>query len=197
MRSPPPRRRHPRAHGRHAADHHAVSARIDRPIAGWKVYTLYKPMNPPVYAPIYDVSRGPRIPATISPARLIEPEIMFRVDRDLPRRDTRYAVDELADAVTAVGRLRDHRLSRFQRGRVCRPGLALRLVVRSPWPRLHRRRRLGARLARRRLRDVHLRMCEARPRAGVGRRVPPVRQSLLPGGRGPQPVASSPRGASG
>jgi 2-keto-4-pentenoate hydratase len=27
---------------------------------------------------------------------------MFRVDRDLPRRDARYEVDELADAVTAV-----------------------------------------------------------------------------------------------
>ena len=33
----------------------AVSARIDRPVGGWKVYTLYKPMNPPVFAPIYDV----------------------------------------------------------------------------------------------------------------------------------------------
>jgi 2-keto-4-pentenoate hydratase len=81
----------------------AVSARVDRPVGGWKVYTLYKPMNPPVYAPIYDVyTSGALIPAAISPARLIEPEIMFRVDRDLPPRDARYAVDEVADAVTAV-----------------------------------------------------------------------------------------------
>jgi 2-keto-4-pentenoate hydratase len=81
----------------------AVSAHIDRPIVGWKVYTLYKPMNPPVFAPIYDVfPSGAEIPAAISPGRLIEPEIMFRVDRDLPAREARYEFDELADAVTAV-----------------------------------------------------------------------------------------------
>ena len=81
----------------------AVSAQIDRPVGGWKVYTLYKPMNPPVFAPIYDVfPSGAEIPATISPGRLIEPEIMFRVDRELPAREARYEVDELADAVTAV-----------------------------------------------------------------------------------------------
>jgi 2-keto-4-pentenoate hydratase len=80
-----------------------VSARVDRPIAGWKVYTLYKPMNPPVFAPIYDVFlEGAEIPVGISPARLIEPEIMFRLDRDLPAREARYEVDEVADAVTAV-----------------------------------------------------------------------------------------------
>ncbi len=81
----------------------AVSAKIDRPVRGWKVYTLYKPMNPPVYAPIYDAfPDGAEIPAGISPARLIEPEIMFRVDRDLPPREARYEFDELAEAVTAV-----------------------------------------------------------------------------------------------
>jgi 2-keto-4-pentenoate hydratase len=81
----------------------AASAQIDRRVGGWKVYTLYKPMNPPVFAPIYDVfPSGAEIPASISPGRLIEPEIMFRVDRDLPAREARYEVDELADAVTAV-----------------------------------------------------------------------------------------------
>jgi 2-keto-4-pentenoate hydratase len=81
----------------------AVSARVDRPIRGWKVYTLYKPMNPPVYAPVYDVfPNGAEIPTGISPGRLIEPEIMFRVDRDLPPHDARYGVDEVAGAVTAV-----------------------------------------------------------------------------------------------
>jgi len=80
-----------------------VSAHVDRPVGGWKVYTLYKPMNPPVFAPIYDVfPSGAEIPATVSPGRLIEPEIMFRVDRDLPAREARYEVDELVGAVTAV-----------------------------------------------------------------------------------------------
>jgi 2-keto-4-pentenoate hydratase len=81
----------------------AVSARVYRPIRGWKVYTLYKPMNPPVYAPVYDVfPDGAEIPTSLSPARLIEPEIMFRVDRDLPPRTARYEADEVEDAVTAV-----------------------------------------------------------------------------------------------
>jgi 2-keto-4-pentenoate hydratase len=81
----------------------AVSARIDRPVRGWKSYTVYKPMNPPVHAPIYDrFPSGATIPADLSPGRLIEPEIMFRVDRDLPARERRYDVDEVMEAVTAV-----------------------------------------------------------------------------------------------
>jgi 2-keto-4-pentenoate hydratase len=81
----------------------AVSERIDRPIRGWKTYTLYKPMNPPFSAPIYDrFPSGAEIPAEISPARLVEPEIMFQVDRDLPPRDRRYDVAEVMESVTAV-----------------------------------------------------------------------------------------------
>ena len=81
----------------------AVSARVDRPVRGWKTYTVYKPMNPPFCAPIYDrFESGAEIPAGISPGRLIEPEIMFRVDRDMPARDRNYDVDEIREAVTAV-----------------------------------------------------------------------------------------------
>jgi len=81
----------------------AVSERIDRPIRGWKTYTVYKPMNPPFSAPIYDrFPSGAEIPAEISPARLIEPEIMFRVDRDLPARDRNYDVAEIMESVTGV-----------------------------------------------------------------------------------------------
>jgi 2-keto-4-pentenoate hydratase len=81
----------------------AVSARVDRPIMGWKTYTVYKPMQPPFHAPIYDLlPSGSEIPAGISPGRLIEPEVMFRADRDLPARDRPYAIDEIAGAVTAV-----------------------------------------------------------------------------------------------
>jgi 2-keto-4-pentenoate hydratase len=80
-----------------------VGDRVERPVRGWKTYTVYKPMNPPFSAPIYDVfPSGAEIPATISPMRLIEPEIMFRVDRDLPARDRPYDVVEVFDAVTAV-----------------------------------------------------------------------------------------------
>jgi 2-keto-4-pentenoate hydratase len=81
----------------------AVSERVDRPIRGWKTYCLYKPMSPPFYAPIYDVlASGSTIPAAISPARLIEPEIMFRVDHDLPARDRNYDLLDIMESVTAV-----------------------------------------------------------------------------------------------
>jgi 2-keto-4-pentenoate hydratase len=81
----------------------AVSERIARPIRGWKIYTLYKPMNLPFYAPIYDrFPSGAEIPAEISPPRLIEPEIMFRVDHALPARDRPYEVTEVMESVTAM-----------------------------------------------------------------------------------------------
>jgi 2-keto-4-pentenoate hydratase len=81
----------------------AVSERIDRPVRGWKTYCLYKPMNPPLIAPIYDVfASGAAVPPEVSPARLIEPEIMFRVDRDLPARDSNYEIAEIMESVTAV-----------------------------------------------------------------------------------------------
>lgn len=81
----------------------AVSARIERPIRGWKSYNVYKPMNPPIHAPIYDLfPSGSEIPADLSPLRLIEPEIMFRVDRDIPARERQYDVHEIMESVTAV-----------------------------------------------------------------------------------------------
>ena len=80
-----------------------VSDGIVRPVRGWKTYTVYKPTNPPFYAPIYDVFQsGSEIPAAMSGARLIEPEIMFRADRDLPPRATNYAITELMASFTAV-----------------------------------------------------------------------------------------------
>ena len=49
---------------------------------GWKTYTVYKPMQPPFHAPIYDLlPSGSEIPAGVSPGRLIEPEVMFRRPR--------------------------------------------------------------------------------------------------------------------
>jgi 2-keto-4-pentenoate hydratase len=81
----------------------AVSARIDRPVRGWKTYSVYKPMNPPMQAPIYDLfPSGATIPAAISPSRLIEPEIMFRVDKAMPARERQYDVSEIMESVTAV-----------------------------------------------------------------------------------------------
>ena len=81
----------------------AVSTGVDRPVRGWKTYAVYKPLHPPIHAPIYDVfPSGAEIPAAISPARLIEPEIMFRVDRAMPARERRYGITEIMESVTAV-----------------------------------------------------------------------------------------------
>jgi 2-keto-4-pentenoate hydratase len=81
----------------------AVSARIERPIRGWKTYTVYKPMNPPFYAPIYELfPSGAELPVEVSSLRLIEPEVMFRVDHDLPPRETNYTIPEIMESVTAV-----------------------------------------------------------------------------------------------
>ena len=81
----------------------AVSEQVERPVLGWKSYTLYKPMNPPFCAPIYDLfPSGAEIPADISAMRLIEPEIMFRVDHDMPARGHNYEVAEVMASVTAV-----------------------------------------------------------------------------------------------
>lgn len=80
-----------------------VNAQIDRPVRGWKIYCVYKPMQPIFFTPVYDAfESGATIPAHISELRLIEPEIMFRVDRDLPARKERYVHEEIAQAVTAV-----------------------------------------------------------------------------------------------
>ena len=80
-----------------------VSEHVDRTVCGWKTYSVYKPMNPPFFAPIYDCFvSGAEIPAEISPGRLIEPEIMFRLERDLPARDRNYDVAEVSESVVAV-----------------------------------------------------------------------------------------------
>ena len=134
----------------------AVSERVDRPIRGWKTYTVYKPMNPPFYAPIYDLfPSGAEIPAEISPLRLIEPEIMFRVDRDLPARERNYDVTEIMECVTAVVGF-EVIGSRFRaptrRRRRRRSGIAVRLPLGPHRERLHRRRRCHSALARCRVR---------------------------------------------
>lgn len=80
----------------------ATNAAIDRPVLGFKIYAVYKPMNPPLLAPIYDLLHdGATIPTSLSPLRLIEPEIMFRADHDLPARARHYDITEIREAVTA------------------------------------------------------------------------------------------------
>jgi 2-keto-4-pentenoate hydratase len=80
----------------------AVSADIDRPVRGWKIYTVYKNQNPPFWCPIYDVfPNGARLPLELAPDRLVEPEIIFRADRDFRVRDCNYSLTEVLEGVTA------------------------------------------------------------------------------------------------
>ena len=179
----------------------AVSGRVDRAVRGWKTYTVYKPMNPPFYAPIYDVfASGAEIPAGISPHRLIEPEIMFRVDRDLPPRARNYDIDEIMDSVTGVvgfevigSRFTESRAGATPAGgqgslygsfsdHIANGGIVVGDAIRG--------------LARRRLRRRPPPADGGRQRADLGRRLPPLRQPVPPGRRGRQPVAT-PSGCQG
>ncbi|MGC3981290.1 MAG: hypothetical protein QM808_08535 [Steroidobacteraceae bacterium] len=80
-----------------------VTAALNYPILGWKYYVSYKAQEHPFRSAIYRVmDAGKPIPRDASPLRLIEPEMMFRVLRDLPPRAQRYGFDEVADAMEAV-----------------------------------------------------------------------------------------------
>jgi 2-keto-4-pentenoate hydratase len=80
----------------------SVSARIDRAARGWKIYTVYRNQDPPFWCPVYDVfPSGAELPVDFAPDRLLEPEIMFRAERDFPARDRNYGVTEILESVTA------------------------------------------------------------------------------------------------
>lgn len=86
----------------------ASFAILGEPLGGWKISFLYKPRRPPWLTPLstarlFDAADGATvgIPLSLTPSRCIEPEITFRVTRDLPPRDALYRADEVADAVVA------------------------------------------------------------------------------------------------
>ena len=111
-------RGHARAHGRHAA-HHQRRERAHRPAGrGLEgVHALQADEPAGVRRRSTTCSRAARrFPATISPGRLIEPEIMFRVDRDLPARDGALRGRRARRRGDGRGRIRDHRVA-VQSGR--------------------------------------------------------------------------------
>jgi 2-keto-4-pentenoate hydratase len=82
----------------------AVTREIDDQIAGWKITFLYKPREQPFRAPVFKscvFSSPAKVPGKFSPSRLIEPEIVFRLTRDLPPRAAVYQAEEVAAAVEA------------------------------------------------------------------------------------------------
>jgi 2-keto-4-pentenoate hydratase len=82
----------------------AISEQLDEAIAGWKITFLYKPREKPFRCPLFAsrVFASPaRIPQTLTPSLCIEPEVTFRLNRDLPPRDAVYRAEEVAAAVDA------------------------------------------------------------------------------------------------
>jgi len=82
----------------------AVTGQLDEVIVGWKIGFLFSPRQVPFICPLFKsrVFASPaRVPLSLTPSRRIEPEISFRLTRDLPPRDAKYRPDEVADAVTA------------------------------------------------------------------------------------------------
>lgn len=81
-----------------------VTKHIDDLIAGWKITFLYKPRERPFRAPVFKsrtFASPARIAPDISPSRFIEPEITFRLIKDLPQRSALYHAEEVAAAVEA------------------------------------------------------------------------------------------------
>lgn len=76
---------------------------VGRPIRGWKCYFPFKATQPNLFAPIFNILQsGEQITRSVANLHLIEPEIVFRAERDLPPREEPYSYEEVASAVVAV-----------------------------------------------------------------------------------------------
>ena len=82
----------------------AVTSQLDESIGGWKIAFVYMPRQKPFICPLFNsrLFQSPaRVPLPLSPSRLIEPEISFRLKHDLPPRVAAYRAAEVAEAVVA------------------------------------------------------------------------------------------------
>ena len=86
----------------------AVTAELveagDETIGGWKIGFVYSPRQKPMICPLFNsrLFRSPaRVPLSLTPSLRIEPEISFRLRRDLPARAAPYRAAEVADAIVA------------------------------------------------------------------------------------------------
>ena len=90
----------------------AVTARLlaeqGETIGGWKLGLVYSPRQVPMLCPLFDsrlFASPARVPMTLTSALRIEPEISFRLTRDLPPRDKPYRAEEVAAALLACASL--------------------------------------------------------------------------------------------
>lgn len=81
-----------------------VTRQLGEAVGGWKITFLYKPREKPFRAPIFAsrvLASPARVPQALGPSLFIEPEITFRLTRDLPPRQALYGAEEVAAAVEA------------------------------------------------------------------------------------------------
>lgn len=77
-------------------------------IGGWKIGLLYSPRQPAMICPLFEsrlFASPARVPLSVTAALRIEPEISFRLTRDLPARSQPYRAGEVADALVACASL--------------------------------------------------------------------------------------------
>ena len=83
----------------------AVTERLTgETIGGWKIGFVYSPRQAPMICPLFNsrLFRSPaRVPLSLTPSLRIEPEISFRLLRDLPGRAAPYRAAEVAEALVA------------------------------------------------------------------------------------------------
>lgn len=73
-------------------------------IGGWKIGFVYSPRQPPMICPLFEsrlFASPARVPLALTPSLRIEPEISFRLTKDLPARERQYRPDEVAEALVA------------------------------------------------------------------------------------------------
>lgn len=73
-------------------------------IGGWKIGFVYSPRQKPMICPLFNsrLFLSPAdVPVSLAPSLRIEPEISFRLTRDLPARAAPYRAAEVTDAVLA------------------------------------------------------------------------------------------------
>jgi 2-keto-4-pentenoate hydratase len=86
----------------------AVTGQLDEPIGGWKIGFVYSPRQKPFICPMFRsrlFASPARVPLALTPSLRIEPEISFRLTRDLPPRQAPYKPHEVAEALVACASL--------------------------------------------------------------------------------------------
>lgn len=86
----------------------AVTGALGEAIGGWKIGFVYSPRQKPFICPLFRsrlFASPARVPLSLTPSLRIEPEISFRLTRDLPPRRAPYKPSEVAEALVACASL--------------------------------------------------------------------------------------------